>query len=91
MSFVWMSCLPSTRTTEPLEITDDKPVARLEDARQLVEPPEPPALLRGLSGGGRLDEVVYAEVVRTRVLENGQSLGCAGCSTASTKSSHHCM
>ena len=40
-------------------------------ARQLVEPP---ALLRGLSGGGRLDEVVDAEVVRTRVLEDGQAL-----------------
>jgi hypothetical protein len=56
---------------EPRELADDEAVARLEDARQLVEPP---ALLRGLPGRRRLDEVVDAEVVRTRVLEDGQAL-----------------
>ena len=43
----------------------------MEEARQLVEPP---ALLGCLSGGGRLDEVVDAEVVRSRVLEDGEAL-----------------
>ena len=54
------------RPAEPRELADDQAVAAAEDARQLVEPP---ALLGGLSGGGRLDEVVDAEVVRSRVLE----------------------
>ena len=56
---------------EPRKLADHEAVAGLEDARQLVEPP---ALLRGLSGGGRLDEVVDPEVVRTRVLEDGEAL-----------------
>ncbi|MDE2813347.1 MAG: hypothetical protein OXM01_09995 [Gemmatimonadota bacterium] len=59
------------RPAEPREPADDEAVAGPEDARQLVEPS---ALLRGLSGGGCLDEVVDAEVVHTRVLEDGEAL-----------------
>ena len=54
----------------------------LEDAHQLVKPA---ALFGSLSGGGRLDEVVDAEIVLARVLENGEALaahvllrGCRG-------------
>ena len=50
---------------------NDQAVAALEDVHQLVEAP---ALLGGLSGGGRLDEVVDAEVVLARVLEDGEAL-----------------
>ena len=42
------------RSAEPRELADDE-AAGLEDASQLVEPP---ALLRGLPGRRRLDEVV---------------------------------
>ena len=59
------------RPAEPRELADNEAVAGLEDARQLVEPPP---LLRGLSGGRRLDEVVDPEIVRTRVLEDGEAL-----------------
>ena len=59
------------RPTEPGEFAHDQAVAALQDARQLVEPP---AFLGRLSGGGRLDEVVDAEVVRSRVLEDGEAL-----------------
>ena len=54
------------RAAEPRELADDQAVAALQDARQLVEPP---ALFGGLSGGGRLDEVVDADVMRPRVLQ----------------------
>ena len=59
------------RAAEPRELADDQAVAALQDARQLVEPP---ALFGGLSGGGRLDEVVDADVMRPRVLEDGEAL-----------------
>ena len=59
------------RPTEPREFADDQAVAALENAHQLVEPA---ALLGSLSGGGRLDEVVDAEVVLPRVLEDGEAL-----------------
>ena len=44
------------------------------DARQLVEPQ---ALLERPFGGGRLDEVVDAEIVRSRVLEDGAALAAS--------------
>ena len=59
------------RPTEPGEFADDQAVAVLEDAHQLVKPA---ALFGSLSGGGRLDEVVDAEIVLARVLENGEAL-----------------
>ena len=59
------------RPAEPGEFAHDQAVAALQDARQLVESP---AFLGRLSGGGRLDEVVDAEVVRSRVLEDGEAL-----------------
>ena len=43
----------------------------LEDVHQLVEPA---ALFRSLSRGGRLDEIVDAEVVFACVLEDGEAL-----------------
>ena len=59
------------RPAEPGKFAHDQAVAALQDARQLVESP---AFLGRLSGGGRLDEVVDAEVVRSRVLEDGEAL-----------------
>ena len=69
------------RPAEPGEFGDDQAVASLEDLHQLVEPA---ALLGSLSGGGRLDEVVDAEVVLARVLKDGEALAahillCGGC------------
>ena len=49
------------RPAEPRELADDQAVAALQGIRQIVEPT---ALLGGLSGGGRFDEVVDADVVR---------------------------
>ena len=46
-------------------------VAALEDVHRLVKPA---ALFGSLSGGGRLDEIVDAEVVFTCVLEDGEAL-----------------
>ena len=57
--------------TEPGEFADDQTVAALEDVHQLVEPS---ALFGSLSRGGRLDEIVDAEVVFARVLEDGEAL-----------------
>ena len=54
------------RPAEPRELADDQAVATLQGIRQIVEPT---ALLGGLSGGGRFDEVVDADVVRPRVPE----------------------
>ena len=57
------------RATEPGEFADDQTVAALEDVHQLVETA---ALFRSLSGGGRLDEIVDAEVVFAGVLEEAR-------------------
>ena len=57
--------------TEPGEFADDQAVAALEDVHQLVEPA---ALFGSLSRGGRLDEIVDAEVVFACVLEDGKAL-----------------
>ena len=46
-------------------------VTALQEARQLVEAS---ALLGGLPGGGGLDELVDADVVRSCVLEDGEAL-----------------
>ena len=59
------------RAAEPGEFADDQAVAALEAVQQLVEPA---SLLGSLAGGGRLDEVVDAEVVLARVLEDGTPL-----------------
>jgi hypothetical protein len=59
------------RPAEPGEFADDQAVAALEAVQQLVEPA---SLLGSLPGGGRLDEVVDAEVVLARVLEDGEAL-----------------
>ena len=59
------------RPAEPGEFADDQVVAGLQGARQLVQPA---ALLGGLPGSGRLDEIVDADVVRSRVLEDGEAL-----------------
>ena len=59
------------RPAEPREFADDEAVAALEAVEQLVEPP---SLLGSLPGGGRLDEVVDAEVVLARVLKDGEAL-----------------
>ena len=59
------------RPTEPGEFADDQPVAALEDVHQLVEPA---ALVGSLSRGGRLDELVDADVVVACVLEDGEAL-----------------
>ena len=53
------------RPAEPGEFADDQTVAALEDVQQLVEPA---ALFGSLSRGGRLNEVVDAEVVFACVL-----------------------
>ena len=67
LTFVWMSRLPSTRMFSLIATKasrtlarvsmNDQAVAALEDACQLVEAP---ALLGGLPGGGRFDELVDA-------------------------------
>ena len=57
------------RPTEPGEFADDQTVAALEDVHQLVEPS---ALFGSLSRGGRLDEIVDAEVVFACVLEDAR-------------------
>ena len=54
---------------EPGKFADDQTVTALEDVHQLVEPS---ALFGSLSRGGRLDEIVDAEVVFVCVLENGR-------------------
>ena len=59
------------RPTEPGEFADDQTVAALEDVHQFVEPA---ALFGSLSRGGRLDEIVDAEVVFACVLEDGEAL-----------------
>ena len=59
------------RAAEPRELADDQAVAALQGIRQIVEPT---ALLGGLSGGGRFDEIVDADVVRPRVLKDGEAL-----------------
>ena len=59
------------RAAEPGEFADDQAVTALEAIQQLVEPA---SLLGSLPGGGRLDEVVDAEVVLARVLEDGEAL-----------------
>ena len=59
------------RPTEPGEFADEQTVAALEDVHQLVEPA---ALFGSLSRGGRLDEIVDAEVVFACVLEDGEAL-----------------
>ena len=59
------------RPAEPRELADDQAVAALQGIRQIVEPT---ALLGGLSGGGRFDEVVDADIVRPRVLKDGEAL-----------------
>ena len=59
------------RPTEPGEFADDQTVAALEDVHQLVESS---ALFGSLSRGGRLDEIVDAEVVFACVLEDGEAL-----------------
>ena len=48
------------RPTEPREFADDQAVSALEDAHQLIEAA---ALFGSLSRGGRLNEIVDAEVV----------------------------
>ena len=63
-----MAVLDTPSSRKLGEFADDQAVAALEDVHQLVEPA---ALLGSLSGGGRLDEVVDAEVVLARVLEDG--------------------
>ena len=62
------------------EFADDQPVAALEDVHQLIESA---ALFGSLSRGGCLDEVVDAEVVRTR---GWRSAGCAGPAARSRRS-----
>ena len=59
------------RPTEPGEFADDQTVATLENVHQLVESA---ALFGSLSRGGRLDEIVNAEVVFACVLEDGEAL-----------------
>ena len=59
------------RPAKPREFADDQAVSALEDAHQFIEPA---ALFGSLSRGGRLDEVVDAEVVLSRVLEDGETL-----------------
>ena len=59
------------RPTDPGEFADDPTVAAMEDVHQLVEPS---ALFGSLSGGGRRDEIVDAEVVFACVLEDGEAL-----------------
>ena len=59
------------RPAEPREFADDEAVTALQEARQLVEAS---ALLGGLPGGGGLDELVDADVVRSCVLEDGEAL-----------------
>ena len=59
------------RPTEPREFADDQTVAALEDVHQLVEPA---ALFGSLSRGGRLDEIVDAEIVCACVLKDGEAL-----------------
>ena len=53
------------------EFADDQTVSALEDVHQFVEPA---ALFGSLSRGGRLDEIVDAEVVFACVLEDGEAL-----------------
>ena len=59
------------RPTEPREFADDQAVSALQDAYQLIEPA---AFFGSLSRGGRLDKVVDAEVVLSRVLEESEAL-----------------
>ena len=59
------------RPTEPGEFADDQTVAALEDVHQFVESA---ALFGSLSRGGRLDEIVDAEVVFACVLADGEAL-----------------
>ena len=58
------------RPADPGEFADDLTVAALENVHQLVESA---ALLGSLSRGGRLDEIVDAEVVFACVLEDGEA------------------
>ena len=62
------------RAAEPGDFADDQAVAVLAAVQQLVEPA---SLLGSLPGGGRLDEVVDAEVVLARVLGGWRGAGCA--------------
>ena len=62
---------PPERPRGPGEFADDQTVAALEDVHQFVELA---ALFGSLSRGGRLDEVVDAEVVFVCVLEDGEAL-----------------
>ena len=61
---------PSDRPSRESSLTTRRSPLR-RDAHQLVEPP---ALFGSLSGGGRLDELVDADVVVACVLEDGEPL-----------------
>ena len=60
------------RPTEPGEFADDQTVAALEDVSSARRARR--RFFRSLSRGGRLDEIVDAEVVFAGVLEDGEAL-----------------